>query len=196
MAGWTGRSLTDRTEREEHGSTKGSPEAHEAEAETKDRTEVVADEKCGTQGEADGARSEADGGNRALTPPAVRDPSTHAPSTRCSCTPVGVGSERTSTYLDGERLPVQVHGETIGPFLGDRNISQRHDDVIHGHFDLDVVGFAGNGPLALRRQDDHADFELLSLRATQPPAVRPSPLRRSLARPRSRAGSAVSATSR
>ena len=69
MADRTSPSLTHRTERDEHGSTKGSPEAHEAEAETKDRTEVVADEECGTQGEADGARGEADGGNRALTPP-------------------------------------------------------------------------------------------------------------------------------
>ena len=69
MAAGPAGQLTDRTGREEHGSTKGSPEAHEAEAETKDRTEVVADEECGTQGEADGARGEADGGNRALTPP-------------------------------------------------------------------------------------------------------------------------------
>jgi hypothetical protein len=67
MADRISPSLTARIGREEYGSTKGSPEAHEAEAETKNRAEIVADEECGTQGEADGARREPSRRNRALT---------------------------------------------------------------------------------------------------------------------------------
>ena len=53
-----------------HYSTAESSVAQEAEAEAEDRVEVVADTEHGAQGEADGARGKAGGGNRAVTPPA------------------------------------------------------------------------------------------------------------------------------
>ena len=67
--------LTDNTEKRIYGIHHNATEsriAQEAEAKAEDREQIVADTEHGTQGEADGARGEAGGGNRALTPPAPR----------------------------------------------------------------------------------------------------------------------------
>jgi hypothetical protein len=102
IADWTRPSLTDRTEREEHGSTKGSPKAHKAEGETKDRAEVVADEECGTQGEAGGARGDADGRDRTLTPRAPEAVSARMRTPSGNSSPGAARSRfATSRYLCG-----------------------------------------------------------------------------------------------